>query len=273
MNITHFFPHIKEAFDCLWQFKIRGETIEIITPFSTLSSKFISVFITTRGAEFIVSDGGWTESGMYETQLIFSEDCFINAFSYYRNFYEVSNTTNVKGDTVYYKKTREAKLISNIVYDICNFILLTVNSSITSMPEKDVMEDKETFRKEANNYIAALIDKDKLKFNSFLGEDMPNIRFSVVATKTPSKLILINYITGSQPSYFINSVSRANMNFEMISNSKYDGYIDKKIALVNDLANGYTKSKIEPYLEFMEKHNNTKNISWTDKDKLQTTIY
>ena len=45
-NAERVFCNISSDFSSLWKYKLRGETLEIVTPFSTLTGSFISVFLT-----------------------------------------------------------------------------------------------------------------------------------------------------------------------------------------------------------------------------------
>lgn len=44
-NTEQLFRDIKTDFNSLWSFNLRGETLEILTPFSTMTGNIISVFI------------------------------------------------------------------------------------------------------------------------------------------------------------------------------------------------------------------------------------
>ena len=54
------------AYSSLWSFKKRGNSIEIVTPVSTTNDVFVSVFLTMRGDEYVVTDGGWIDAGVYD---------------------------------------------------------------------------------------------------------------------------------------------------------------------------------------------------------------
>ena len=56
---------IIKAFSSLWKIKQRGDSIEIITPVTTSNDSFVSVFLTRRGDEYVVTDGGWIDAGVY----------------------------------------------------------------------------------------------------------------------------------------------------------------------------------------------------------------
>jgi hypothetical protein len=76
------FHEVARDYSALWDFKFRGATLEIITPHSTISNKFVSVFLTEREGEFIVSDGGYLHTGEYvENEAIEQSRCYLQTFT------------------------------------------------------------------------------------------------------------------------------------------------------------------------------------------------
>lgn len=57
-NIDKVFAKIKSDFSNLWSLKHRQDTVEIITPYTTLAGNAISVFLTQREIGYVVADGG-----------------------------------------------------------------------------------------------------------------------------------------------------------------------------------------------------------------------
>ena len=49
-------------------------------------------------------------------------------------------------------------------------------------------------------------------------------------------------------------------------------FIDKKIALVNDMASGYKMDKIAPYLEFMSGKSQLEIVLWSDKNRIMKLV-
>ena len=48
MELVEIYEEVKKSFCGLNSFKVRGDVIEISTPFSTLNNKFVSVFIKSQ---------------------------------------------------------------------------------------------------------------------------------------------------------------------------------------------------------------------------------
>jgi len=267
------FKNIKEEFCSLWTFKERGETLEIITPFATTSNKFVSVFLTTKNKEFIISDGGWLSDNTYETTPDFEDNVFNKVFAYYKNFYDVKS---VKANELeyYFKKTEKKELIPNLVFDIANFVSAISSSCQIQFIDIKEKEERARFQKQASDYIKAIVpktDKPNIHFRKYIDDKLKNIKFSAVVTNN-SKLTLINYITGSTPDYFISSIGKANIYFEVVNKSTYKNHIQKKVALINDTATGYNKDKLFDVLEQLENTTKKNNILWHQKEKLKTLI-
>lgn len=70
------FGTIVKAYQSLWRFKDYGTTLEIITPVATVNNMFVSVFITKRGDDYIATDGGWIDSGLYECEINWTANVF-----------------------------------------------------------------------------------------------------------------------------------------------------------------------------------------------------
>jgi hypothetical protein len=267
-NLKNIFQNLKETFCSLWQIKERGKTLEIITPYSTITSKFISVFITERDNSIIISDGGWVASGQYDVEVNAEDDEYFSKLFYtYESYFEIKKIYK-NGQPFYYKKADKAVVIPSFIFDIVQFIQGVVGGSVVEFEDLKEKEEKESFKRDANFYIGKIALHDTLRVNAPLSEDLKSVKFSAIITKKRSRLTLLSYVTGSNPSYFIGSIGKANLNFEIATESEFSSLIDTKIALINDTASGFQKDKLYRYLEKMERNTNTKNILWSEKNKL-----
>ncbi|MVM36432.1 hypothetical protein GO730_00220 [Spirosoma sp. HMF3257] len=64
-SILEIFQIVKKDFCGLLNYKLRGNTIEIITGIPTITSAAVSVFISYDKGKYAVSDGGWLSAGEY----------------------------------------------------------------------------------------------------------------------------------------------------------------------------------------------------------------
>ena len=250
---TSILNNIVEVHSRLWNFKQRGETVEIITPCFTTSDSFVSVFLTQRGDEFVVTDGGWISEKYYNDLIDLEDNHFNRLYEYYLTQYNIS-TIEAKERLFYYKKTTNWAMIPNLVYEVANFI-----SAIGR------------FRKHADSFIASFKSKEQVDFGKSIHERYSRVKFNAVI-KNNNRLSLVNYITGSTDYNFINSIGKTNMNFEIIEKSGMTDFIDKKIALVNDMASGYKMDKIAPYLEFMSGKSQLEIVLWSDKNRIMKLV-
>ncbi len=88
-----------------------------MTPFSTVTQKFVSVFITVREDSFVVTDGGWlsNEQDFYELNEI-DAAAFDAVLEHFGKFFEIT-TVKTKEGRFFYKKCKEANSLSSAV---CN---------------------------------------------------------------------------------------------------------------------------------------------------------
>lgn len=275
MNKYHeIYENIKFCFDQLWSFKHRGdETIEIITPYSTTSNKFVSLFLTKRDDKFIVSDGGLLNSEAYESQVDYDNQYLLKILYHYENHYQIKTTTDKKGYKHYYKTTTSEILVPNLIYDLAQFISMCVSSATVDLDDLQEKQEKETFRKNANAFLESIIDKDDRRFRASLDKaKYRTVRFSAIIEKR-NRLSLISYVTGSNITNYSNSIARTNLNFEIASNSKYAPYIDNKIVLMNDSANGYAPILLSNQINILRQHtNNEEPLKWSEKEKLKEIL-
>ena len=269
-ELTQIFSELQSSFSSLWQLKERGKAIEVITPYATTSAKFISVFISEQNNEFIVSDGGWIDQQIYDCTLELDNECFSKIHEHYLTSFEIKQTNGLSDIIIYYKKTATEKAISSLVMDMAIFI-----SNMISIAQVDYGEqDKQTnqrFRSRANNYLKSFVDKEYLDTSGYLDENKI-IRCDAFVKKPDSRLILLNYITGSNHTHFTNSISRANLMFEMANKSKFSPHISRKISVIDTLSTGYTPLKQSGYIDLLLENSQSTEVKWSDKEKLQELL-
>ena len=267
---TDILKNIVEVYSRLWSFRERGDTVEIITPCSTTNDSFVSVFLTQRENEFIITDGGWISEKYYNVLIDLEDDHFNRLYEYYLTQYSIS-TLEAKERIFYYKKTNNQLLIPNLVYEVSNFISIIISSSFIQFESKKEKDSIKRFRRNADNFIASFKNKDQVKFGQSIHEKYSRVKFNAVI-RNNDRLSLINYITGTTDYNFINSIGKTNMNFEIIDKSGMTDFIDKKIALINNMASGYKIDKIAPYLEFMGGKTQFEIVLWSEKEKIKELI-
>ncbi len=268
--MTEIFYNVKESFCSLWSFKVRGKTLEIITPYSTTNFKFISVFVTQQRDELIVTDGGWLACGEYEIKPDFDDEIFMKIFNHYETFYEINKLDN-SSNTYYYKTTNKVDLVPNLVYDLTNFLSSILSTSQIQFLDQKEKEEKENFGKMADSYLSSFINKDNLKFRKELGDSYKTVRFNAIVSKGP-KINLVKYITGSTPNYFLSSLTKATVDFEIANHSPFNDHIDNRVALVNDIASGFDERKLYRYLETLEEHTKKPSIKWSQREMLTLVL-
>ncbi|EAQ49593.1 hypothetical protein [Leeuwenhoekiella blandensis] len=269
-KLLDIFTTIKEDFCSLTTYKVRGESLEIITPFSTLNNKFVSVFIKEIKGKFVISDGGWTDLNYYDVNISEeSEDIIQRIFTYYQQSFEISITSDQAGTLYYFKTCSNPRDIPTYVYDIANFIVGAVNSLGIKYKDDKEEKEKETFRKDANTFLKVHYDEN-VKLQKSL-DDFKNIRFNALITKN-SDIFLISYVTGSSSYYFTNDLRKTIVNFEISEKSKYRDFIREKVSIINDNADGYRPDKLGSMLELLNEKVTKEPIKWSEKEKILELI-
>lgn len=269
MIFESIYNDVISSFGSLWTFKERGKSLEIITPFATTSQKFVSIFLTEKEGEYIVSDGGWICEGMYDNSFDINIDCFNKIFLYYKDSFKVKEVKNQGGISYFYKKNANQIAIPSLIFDMANFISALISLSNVDYVDKE-KEIKEKFRKSASDYLAQIIPDNRVSFNEYLGAGNKRVKVSAVIRKNNGKIILLNYITGSHYDYFRTNISKTNIIFELAAKTKEREYIENKIALVDDNATGYVPDQVSIWLEHLISNTHSEKIDWTQKEKLQS---
>lgn len=265
--------NVRSSFDQLWSMKLRGvDTVEIITPYSTTTSKFISLYLTIRDDKFVVSDGGLLNSEAYESIIDYENQCLLKILYHFESFYEIKRTQDNQGVKHYYKTTTNEKLIANLVYEMAQFVSMCASAATVQFEDEKEVEERNNFRTKASAYIGTNFQKLNPRFAASLDKnEFRSVRFSVLIERS-NRLNLISYVTGSNPSNFRNSIARVNMNFEIATSSKYNDYIDQKIVLVNNVADGFVPSQIAKQLNILEEHIGQKSVPWTEREQLRSVL-
>jgi len=242
---------LQKEFNSLWNCRKRGNTIEIITPFTTITQNFVSVFITKRNGAFIVSDGGWIQSHLLE---ILGDNTFEEknkVLGYFMNHHKIQSHEE-GGKNYFFKSNKDGKMLSALSYDMAQFISNTMNALYSTYElEMQEYEGTKRFDTQVNETLKSKLEIGGYDYASNCRAlDDLKIQFSsCVRPKGKERFTIIMCVSGSSPTYFSNSVARANQNFEVAKRSKYKDYF-KSLSILNDQADGYkSKSDLGIYLE------------------------
>ncbi|MDR6458649.1 hypothetical protein J2786_001742 [Chryseobacterium vietnamense] len=262
---------IKSSFCNLTSARIRNNFIEIITGYSTINFKFISVFIhKNKNGKYIVSDYGWLDQNYYD--ISFSEEQEEIAERIKQSYlfsYDIKQTEDVEKNVFYYKSTNNISNIPSLVFDLSNFLVGVINAYCLRYKDEKDEREKENFRIEANNFLKQHYNQN-VKLDKFL-TDLKNIKFNAIIFKG-SKLNLLTYVTGSTPQYFENGLRKSIVNFEISEKSIENKDITEKISIINDSCDGFVKSRSESLLELLQEKTTRHPILWSEKEKILEII-
>ena len=219
-NAEQLFSDIKSDFNLLWSSKLRGETLEIITPFSTLSGSLVSVFLTQREDRFIVTDGQRLYRYILEHG-IKKNNQFLEETALYYGI-KTSKDTNY-----YFKSTNDIKLLSSYIYDLIFFYCAVFNDAFTSSA-REIQDHR--FSTKVNQLLNKKIEENnKLSRYYIIEKDHPlkNAGFSSVLKKqNTTNLWAALCISGS----YFEHILKANTSF-ICANRYYENEINKSLFL------------------------------------------
>jgi hypothetical protein len=266
MNNDQIIERIKSSFCSLTNFKIRANALEVITPYSTINSKFVSVFITYTNNKIVITDSGWIDQNYYETpQYDDSEDIIRKVILHFKNSFKVKTTLDKLGTEYYYKTCENIEQIPSVVFDLANFIVGVINSFCIHFKDEKEDKERETFRKDANNFLKKNYN-DNVKIRSAL-DDFKGIKFSAIISKG-TNLFLFNYVKGSTYTYFENDLRKSIVNFEIAVKSKYRNHIKERVTIINDKSEGYSPEKSSYIFEILNEKITREPIKWSEKERI-----
>ena len=262
------FEHIVNTYQSLWHIKDHGATIEITTPMVTTNDMFVTIFITKRGDDYVATDGAWLHAGFYECE-IDTGAIFRKVLNYYFEKFGILKTCG-KDRIFYYKRINQIDLLPNIVFDMANFISSVVNSSQIqyTADRTDV-----TFKKNVRGFLRRIYGENTFDYDKPVSAEM-KIKFNAVSTHNDGVRI-INFISGSNSSYYANSLCRSNMNFEMITPQMRKYNIIKMITLLDDSKVSIIESpQVQTYYNYLldNKSEDKPVILWNHKNELDNYI-
>lgn len=135
MDIEQAFARTSDDIRGLLQGKVRrgSEAVEIVLPLSTLSHKFVSVFVEPCRAGLLVSDGGYLADGTYETEG--GDDACEKAKELLSRYPGVEFGENQEYERYEFSKVvKELRLLSAVVLDMGQLIQLAANLALLSSP-------------------------------------------------------------------------------------------------------------------------------------------
>lgn len=267
MSHKTIFDIVKMDFCHLFQFKIHGDTLEIITPMVTLTSKFVSVFITQRGEKLIVTDGGWIHQNIYDCDLdLEDKETVFLIFDQYKKYYNITQNKN-KSNPMYFRAVTKIELLSAAVFDVANFIVGIVNSYTLDYRDKKDKEDRDKFRSETNDFL-----KMHYKDNFRANHPVFDVKYSG-AIIINSKMHLFEYVTGSNSRYFENDLRRATINFQLIQEKPYVlSHVANRIAIFNDDSLGYQNGFKQILVNHLEKSTTHERLLRSKREEIFSII-
>lgn len=263
------FEIITSSFQSLWKFKDYGNTLEIVTPIATTNDMFVSVFITKRNNDYIATDGGWIDSGMYECEVDWKGNIFKKIGLFYLETFGILKT-ETKGKTFYYKRINRIELLPNIVFDVANFINAIIsNSNIKFSADREEL----TFKKNVRGFFRREFGDVHFEYDKPLSDDS-SIRFGAIERRNDG-LNLFNFVSGSNSTYFANALCRSNMQFQMIRPLRKRYKVRKTVTVLDDSKSSVISSPQVQSIYVYLKDNQMENENvflWSQKERLAEMV-
>lgn len=268
MEIEGIFEEIRNAFGALWKCRLRGASVEIITPFPTATDMYVSVFLTRRDDCWIATDGGWICSGVYQCELPEDDKIFSRILEFYEEENGISKTHNNSGVIFYFKGTRRRELIPNIIFDVATFISAIISNACIQLKEET---ERIAFRTSVKNWISKNTDNTGIKYNSFISASL-RVKFGAVVDRHPNALSVINFVSATQYPNFRSGMAASNWAFDLLAQTPADRKVAKKIVLLDDTNIPFSRSYVDAAVSVCQEKGR-RVMSWVkDKEELLEVV-
>lgn len=265
------YNEIKRSFNALWQMRVRGHSIEVVTPVTTSTGVFVSVFITMRGNQYVVTDGAWVHTGMYDCDIPLADPIFDKIYSFYKEEYRVNDVFS-NDRTFYFKKTERFELVPNLVFDLSNFIRAIVSDGVIKFKTEKENETRRRFSDEANSFIKRLNSTSiRVRLNEPISENAPLLKFNAILEHNKT-LSLVNFVYGNNESSFYDTIARMNLGFDYIEASLIRQNIKNKIGLIDEYNDIYRSPNVDKLLKSVLDKDGRKALLWRQRERISELI-
>lgn len=269
-NLKDIYDTVKSDFCNLVNYKLRGNTIEIVTGVPTMNGHLVSVFISNDNGVYCISDGGWVDKEYYGNKLFEDRiETLTLIQDQYSKSFEVKELLHNDQYKYYYKCTKKVELISGLVFELSNYIASIINSQILYYLEEIEQTKSKRFHTEVNQVLRDTYQND-LSTNDHLvdhKDELQSIKFDAVIRR-PSNTYLIMYVTGYNSKVFIDDACRATVSFQIAKHKPYF----KMTAIIDQFANGYEPNKAREYLAQLENEANNGFILYNSGSIVQQIV-
>jgi hypothetical protein len=251
--------------------------MEIQTPFQTRSGKLVSIFVSIKEDQYIISDGGWLHSkeNVYEIICDTEEEAPQQLIEQSLESFKVKLLITSNKETYFYKSCKDIKMVSACINDLAQFILhycASVEASYILQSELKIPDPTRTrFAAKANGFLKTKKPEDAaLEFNKKL-DDLKGVSFSAAITRV-SSFTFITYVTGSSFRYFRGEVTRSNSCYEALAESKWSSSVRHRLVLLDDEAAGYKPERISTFTTLLTKKLSHPPILWSQRDEIASLL-
>lgn len=269
------FAEIRTDFSSLWENRVLGDTVEIMTPYSTIAGDVISVFITMRNNQYIITDGARidTLAKLQGVNIIERKGCHL--CDVLARFAILEHRSKSGNNLIYrLKKTEDLSMISSYVYDMIHFIDTMANAimleSFFSVDE-DLVAKK--FSKKVNDVLRYKINrvpKITRQIDLFKNKSARALQFSsALIHKTRDSLWLGMCINGSNYSNFIRSVQRAEFGFNHARDTELALHKEMQFATITDNINFGQNERVDAIQNVISKWNVNHNVRAFTLEQIQ----
>lgn len=259
---------IRSDFGQLWSCERMGESLGVSSPYLLPNHSHFTMWVTIRdGDRIIVSDAGRAMDLIAQFNPNGGESV-IACRDYFMGEHDVDLHIAADGRQLFFKETRDIKLVPSLMFDLGNFAVNFCTSAIPYSVAEAVIENTR-FSQKADGYIRGVVDRMPDRGMQKVLEDIPAASFgAVVYSPDFAHLWLVSYVTGSSRYQFTRNLSSAIVNFMFVRESLRLVKRSSLITLVNDETPAYQPDLQKPYFEKLREITHQDPIVWQAKEEI-----
>lgn len=273
-EVGSLFEVVKSDFSDLWSIKHRQDTIEFVTPYTTMAGEAISVFLTKRDVGYVVSDGGRLFDIATEQDI----DTTANSKVHYAELAEkfaIKETSHDKRKFCY-KVTPRVDMLSACVYDLAYFQETVANAIYhATLFETEQSQEARYFVRRVKDVLTMktkTLSTNAVKYVMAREENARLLRFPTAIRKVGTDLIWLGMtIHRSNIQNYERSVFSADFGFRR-ANRLFSGNRLSMSAVIDtlpgELANNTRATFLQGEMSAWERDLGISSLSLTDIEQM-----
>lgn len=257
-NCESIYASIQSDFTSLWRCESIGDTVEIVTPYTSLSGEALTVFLTQRDDRFVVSDGAHIQKVSNEQSVSLESRKGFHLADMLVKFGVKEAFDEATRRVFRFKSTKDLSCLSSCIYDVVHF-QETIENAIYLDTLFDAEEDMaaKQFGARVNEIVRekiCAVPKKERRYDIYRDDTVKAFQFNTsLLDRRTDRLWLGMSVYRSNLPTFRHSVFRAEFGFTHVLKSGFRSRDSLQMAAVTDVLPEYLQKdkRVVPLVDAM----------------------